>query len=328
MLCALRDTQFDCDRAYDTYSRIGNTDGNALVYSLDTGACIGPNALTTMDLFLERNLKGREIYIPDTLNVTLTHSGEELEVFVECDKEGILEEAGVFYAEADVKTKCAFRDWHRIYKTNGKTVKNGEFSCKVKPFAGASAAFVYAYAKYINGFRVVSKITAKRLTPDKNAVKNRMLYSGKELDTFLVKEYKDYSIGNIFLEKEAAIKLISGYGETQGAYSLGGMMTYKIGSPQYIPDENAYLKFDVYLPQTDEIFVSIHVGDVETQFEKYTYSCEIKGGGKWKRIILKANDFKGEKTGMPLKSFAQGRALSFDCEKEETVYAVTNILWI
>ncbi len=328
LLCALHDDTFDCDRAYDTFSRLGGEYGNALVYSSSSGACIGPNALTAMDLFLERNLKGREIYIPDTLNVTLKPLGEELEVFVECDKEGILEEAGVFYAEADVKTKCAFRDWHRIYKTSGKTVKNGEFTCKVKPFAGASAVFVYAYAKYINGFRVVSKITAKRLQPDKNAVKDRMLYSGKELDTFLVKEYKDYSIGNIFLEKEAAIKLVSGYGGTKGAYSLGGMMTYKIGSPRYIPDENAYLKFDVYLPETDEIFVSIHVGDVETQFEKYTYSCEVKGGGKWKRIILKANDFKGEKTGMPLKSFVQGRALSFDCEKEETVYAVTNILWI
>ncbi|MBQ7368489.1 MAG: dienelactone hydrolase family protein [Clostridia bacterium] len=31
MLCALRDDVIDCDRAYDTYSRIGNTEGNALV---------------------------------------------------------------------------------------------------------------------------------------------------------------------------------------------------------------------------------------------------------------------------------------------------------
>ena len=42
MLCALRDGGFDCDRAYDTFIRIGNQDGNALVYSPDSGACIGP----------------------------------------------------------------------------------------------------------------------------------------------------------------------------------------------------------------------------------------------------------------------------------------------
>jgi hypothetical protein len=328
MLCALHDDTFDCDRAYDTYSRLGGNERNALVYSSSSGACIGPNALTAMDLFLEKNLKGREIYIPDTLNVTLSGSEEGLQVEVECDKEGILEEAGVFYAEADVKTKCAFRDWHRIYKTNGKAVKNGTFTCKVKPFAGASAAFVYAYAKYINGFRVTSKITAKRLTPDKGAVKSRMLYSGKEMDTFLVKEYKDYSIGDIFLEREAAIKTVLGYGNIKGAYSVGGMMTYKIGSPQYIPEENALLKFDVYFPKTGVIKVCVHVGDVETQLEQYSYSCEIKGGGKWKRIILQASDFKGEQSGKPLKRFSNGRALSFDSEEEEQVYMVTNILWI
>ncbi len=328
MLCSLHDYNFDSDRAYDTFLRIGGENENAIIYSPESGSCIGHHALTDMDLFLEKHLKGRGIYIPKPLNISLGEEDGDIVIKVEGDEDGLLKEAGIYYAEADVATKSAYRDWQCICQVSKGEVENGEFSYKIKPFEGASAVFVYAYAEYINGFRVVSKITAKRLNPDKNAVKDRMLYSGKELDTFLVKEYKDYSIGNIFLEKEAAIKLVSGYGGTKGAYSLGGMMTYKIGSPKYIPDENAYLKFDVYLPETDEIFVSIHVGDVETQFEKYTYSCEVKGGGKWKRIILKANDFKGEKTGMPLKSFAQGRALSFDCEKEETVYAVTNILWI
>jgi dienelactone hydrolase len=57
MLCALHDYTFDCDRAYDTYSRLGLKEENALVYSSSSGACIGLNALTAMDLFLEKNLK-------------------------------------------------------------------------------------------------------------------------------------------------------------------------------------------------------------------------------------------------------------------------------
>ena len=329
VLCAMHDDCFDCDRAYDTYSRLGSEEGSALVYSASSGSCIGPHALTDMDLFLEKTLKGREIYIPDTLNVSLKETEAGLETFVECDREGILEEAGIFYAESDVNTKCAYRDWHRVFTVDGKMVKDGKFSYTIKPFAGASAAFVYAYAKYINGFRVMSKITAKRLSnPNPNAVKSRMLFSGVEKDTFGVAQYNDYSIADIFLEREAAVKAVEGYGGVKGAYSVGGIKTYKISSPEYIPDESAFLKFDVYMPQTQELIVSVDVGDVEKEFERYTYVAEVHGGGKWKRIVLKASDFKGEKSNMPLKSFAEGRALVFDCEKEELSFAVTNILWL
>jgi hypothetical protein len=135
-----------------------------------------------MDLFLEKNLKGREIYIPDTLNVSLAEKEGSLEVTVDCDKEGILEEAGVFYAEADVKTKSTFREWRCVYQIDGRSVKNGRAVCEVKPFEGAKAVFVYAYAKYINGFRVMSKIVSKRLEkPNPFAVKSRRLFGGKIL---------------------------------------------------------------------------------------------------------------------------------------------------
>ena len=71
MLCALRDGGCDYDRAYDTFSRIGAPDGCAITYSADSGSCIGPDALGDLDLFLERNLKGREIYIPKPLGISL-----------------------------------------------------------------------------------------------------------------------------------------------------------------------------------------------------------------------------------------------------------------
>lgn len=328
MLCALHDSGFDCDRAYDTYSRIGTEDGNALVYSSDSGACIGLHALNDLDLFLEKNLKGREIYIPAPLNVTLKETADGLEVEVDCDKEGILEETGVYYAEADVRTKCAYRDWHRVFRTEGKTVKDGKATCNIKPFAGATAAFVYAYAKYINGFRVMSKITAKRLSnPKVSAVKGRMLYSGKETDIFGVANYEDYSLADIFLEQDAAPKKLEGYGGLKGAYSVGGIKTYKISSPQYIPDENALLEFDAYLPQSGGLKISVEAGDVEHETERYTCIAQIKGGGKWKRVILKAADFKGENSGMPLKNFCEGKALSFATDGERE-FAVTNILWL
>jgi hypothetical protein len=282
-----------------------------------------------MDLFLEKNLKGREIYIPDTLNVSIKESAEGLEVQVECDKEGILEETGIYYAEADVKTKSAYREWRCVYKTQGRTVKNGRTSCVVKPFEGATAVFVFAYAKYINGFRVMSKIASKKLVKfDPNAVRSHKIFSGKEMDCFGIAEYKDYSIGGIFLEREAVPKSSVGYGGIKGAYSVGGIRTYKISSPKYIPKENALLKFDVYTQETQGLKITIEVAAVETEHERYSCEVEVKGGGKWKRIILKAADFKGETCGTPLENFYDGSALIFDCAGEEKEFAITNILWL
>ncbi|MBQ7924111.1 MAG: hypothetical protein IJ329_02265 [Clostridia bacterium] len=329
MLCALRDYVYDCDRAYDTYSRIGYKDDNALVYSTTSGACIGAHALIDMDLFLEKNLKGREIYIPETLNVSLTETADGIEIEVDCDKEGILEETGIYYAEADVHTKCAYRDWRRKFKTDGKAVKNGKVKYTVKPFEGATAVFVFAYAKYINGFRVSSKITAKRLSrPNPSAVKGRMLFSGGEMDTFSVASYKEYAIGEIFLEKDFLPKTTQGYAGIKGAYSVGGIKTFKISSPKYVPQENALLAFDVYFPETNRLKVSVDAGEVDKDFERYTCSFEVKGGGKWKRIVLKAGDFKGEISGMQLKNFSDGKSLAFACENAECEFSVTNILWL
>ena len=329
MLCALRDGGFDCDRAYDTYIRIGNKDGNALVYSPDSGACIGPNALVDMDLFLEKNLKGREIYIPDILNIALKEDGEELEIQVEGDHEGILEEAGIFYAEADVKTRSTYREWRCIHKTPGRSVKNCRFSYRVKPFAGATAVFAYAYAKFINGFRVMSRIVSKKCeNVNPNAVKGRRLFSGKEMDCFSVAEYKDYSIGGIFLESDAVPKMLAGYGNITGAYSVGGIRTYKISSPHYVPEENALLEFDAYSKETQVLRVCVETAELNTEDECYVCEVEVKGGGKWKRIILRAADFKGEKGGRPLPNFCTGNALVFDCAGEEREFAVTNILWL
>ncbi len=329
MLCALRDPSFDCDRAYDTFARIGNKDGNAIVYSPASGSCIGPDGLTDMELFLEKHLKGREIYLPDALGVSLKDTENGLLVEVEGDEEGLLDEIGVYYAEADVKTKSTHREWRKVYKASGKTVKNGKTSCELTPYAGASAVFVYAYAKYLNGFKITSKITTRKYpAPALSAVKNRMLFAGDRIEAFGVADYEEYSIGGVFLEKEAVPKLVKGYGNIKGAYSVGGIKTYTISSPQYIPDENALLEFDAYLKEDGELRVSVDTADVDAGEQRYSCIVPVKGGGKWKRVILKAADFKNEELNTPLSGFAKGKALLFDGETEQTEYAVTNILWL
>ena len=332
MLCALSDYSFDCDRAYDTYGRIGGEREDiesAIVYSPDSGSCIGAGGLADMELFLGKHLKGREIFIPAPLNITVREQAGTLRIEVVGDEEAIVEEMGVCYSESSVDVRSIYREWQCVYKQTGSEIKDGKIQCEITPFAGAPAAFVYAYAKYLNGFKIMTKVVAKRFgeTSTQN-LGSRMLFSGNDLDCFSVAQHEDYSIAGIFLEKEAAPKLVTGYGGISGAYSVGGIKTYKISSPRYVAGEGALLKFDAYTRADDALTIFIEVAEESGEVEQYSCRVPVKGGGKWKRIILEAKDFKSATYGRPLSAFSQGSALAFHSEIEENEYAITNVLWL
>ena len=332
MLCALSDYSFDYDRAYDTYGRIGGEREDiesAIVYSPDSGSCIDAGGLVDMELFLEKHLKGREIFIPAPLNITVREQEGKLHIEVVGDQEAIVEEMGVCYSETSVSVRSIYREWQCVYKQTGSSIKNGKIQCEITPFAGAPAGFIYAYAKYLNGFKIMTKVVAKRFgETSMQKTGSRMLFTGSDLDCFSVAQHEDYSIAGIFLEKEAAPKLVEGYGGIRGAYSVGGIKTYKISAPQYVAGEGALLKFDAYTRADDALTIFVEVAEESGEVEKYFCRVPVKGGGKWKRIILEAKDFKSVTYGRPLSAFSQGSALSFHSEIAENEYAVTNVLWL
>ena len=95
----------------------------------------------------------------------------------------------------------------------------------------------------------------------------------------------------------------------------------------YVPEENALLEFDVYAKEDFSLRVEIEVSDMNRE-ENYLCEIPVRGGGKWKRIILKSTDFKGEMHGKPLPNFCDGSALSFACADGEIEFSITNILWL
>lgn len=328
MCCAMEDTFFDCDRAYDTFVRLGNLEGSAIVYSADSGNCIGPNALADLDLFLERHLKGRQIYISKPLALTMkeTEAGA-IELSVTADADALIKNISVYYAEGSGGRNSSCRAWQRIAKIAGNELKNHGVTCTCDPFAGAEYAYAYAFAECVNGFKTVSPVTGKKLREKKSAaVKSRVISSGGK-DGFAVADYQSESLGGIFLEKESMPETAVGYGGICGVCSPAGVRTYRISSPRFVADEGAALKMDLYAAENTSVKITVETNERGAGGE-YSVIVPVAGGGKWKRTILRAEEFKEEATGAPLKSFSQGIAIVIRPENENVKVPAANVLWL
>ena len=250
-----------------------------------------------------------------------------VEIKVHCDEEGLLAETGIYYAEAPAESKPSFRDWRCVFEAQGDMTENNKVSCVVKRFSGATSVFAFAYARYINGFQVTSRIICKNLSNvNEEAIRNRKVYSGTEENVFSVADYSQSAINGVLLEASQKPKKSVGYANITGIYAVGGVRTYRIGSPEFTPNEDAILQFEAYAKEWREIKVSVEIAG--NQQECYSAVVSVRGRGKWKRILLRSEDLKGEKSGTPLASFRQGGALVFSCAGEEGEFAITNVLWL
>ncbi len=328
MCCAMEDTFFDCDRAYDTFVRLGNPDGSAIVYSADSGKCIGPYALADVDLFLERHLKGRHIYIPKPIELTMTEENDgRIEIAAKTDGDALVNALSVYYAEGGSGQSSSCRAWQCVKKVVGGELKDNRFSCFAEAFSGAEYAFSYAAAEFANGFKTVSPIVGRKLkAKDGDCVKERVISAG-EKDGFAVADYKAEALGGIFLEKESMPETVAGYGGIRGVYSPAGIRTYRISSPRFVADDGAALKIDFYSAKDTSVKITVETGERGTGGE-YSVVVPIAGGGKWKRTVLRAGEFKDERTGASLESFAKGAALVIRPESEDCPVPAANVLWL
>lgn len=328
MCCAMEDTFFDCDRAYDTFVRLGNPDGSAIVYSADSGKCIGPYALTDIDLFLERHLKGRHIYIPKPIELTVTESADgNLEMTAKTDEDALVKTLSVYYAEGRSGQVSSCRAWQRVKIVAGGEMKDNRFMCGCEPFSGAEYAFAYASAEFVNGFKTVSPVVGKRLKiKGGDCVKERVISAG-EKDGFAVADYRAEALGGIFLEKESMPETIAGYGGITGVYSSAGIRTYRINSPRFVADDGVALKMDLYSKEDTSVKITVETGERGTGGE-YSVIVPVAGGGKWKRVVLRAADLKDERTGGSLEDFSKGIAIVIRPENENCPVPVANVLWL
>ncbi len=326
MLVATSDVYADADRAYDTYVRINKEQFATIHYSIGYGGTIDANGVTNADMFMDKYLKERQIFIARPLSVVFEDKGdEELCAVVSSDGEGESVCDVVYFAEDNMDAHS--REW--IKCAQSRTGKEGQKEFYLPLFNGTENAFAFAQAEYSSGFTVSSKITFKKVEKHyKNTAQHsKIIYDMHENGEFFVPvNYSDTVLGGCFWTDEEGIPVkAEGYGQIAGMSCTRGLKTYRIAQRRFAPEERSMLHVSAYCEQNFYLNISVIKKDADGNHEVYTCSVFIAGGGKWKNLVLPAQNFKSNSGS--LASFCGCSALQF-VDEDKNRFIVTNILWI
>ncbi len=324
MLSAINDKKYSYDRVYDTFQQINPAAEKAILFSSHGNGLIGAHSLFNLNLFLDKYLKGRSAFISKPISVSAGEDEEgNLVVKGEFDKDGEIDECGIFYTEKI--TGATSRDWTRVLGRAEDAQGNiGIFPLSI--YKKSDKVLVYSFVRYSNGFSVTSKImeiTLKRAY--KNACpKSRIIYSSADgLNGFCAHRRRARSIADCFAEgSDADVRLVDGYGGIKGITSAAGLVSYRVGEERYAAPENAIFQLDAYAKEDAGVEIVFYTDDGEQV--GYSYRTQIAGGGKWKKLNLEASDFKSE-TGASLPDFVRAFSVVFLMEGE---VLFNNVIWL
>lgn len=322
MLCTTDDPSFDYDRAYDTYSRINPKYARASVitYSIRSGARIDSYSTHDMFLFLDSYVKERHVFMPKPADIDIyVDEKNNLVARVTYDHMGIIESSGVYFAEDSFNS--ADRDWTQA--TFKQSISEYESEYLLNIYEKTGMIFVLCYVVYSNGFTVWSKLAVKKLSGKfrNSRAKCKIMYANQfGYDCFTIANGDKYAIGGVFLEDDFFMpKMIVANG-LKGIYSECGLTTNRLICPQYAPDKDSILKFDV-CPEHD-MTIKLVLKNV-INGERYVLKI-FALGGVWQSIIQKAKAFKN-KEGISLNNFTECVSLTITGDGK---YAVNNLIWL
>ncbi len=323
MLCSSNDDRFDADRAFDTFARINPAMDKTFFFAARYCGCIGNTGLNDLDLFADKYLKEREVFIPSPVEIGIEENEGELVARIRSDPNGELTYCEVYMAE-DIENS-ALRNWTRCeLKSAGG--EDGQIF-RLNAYKGTSRVFAFAKAKYSCGFAVSSKIAVKKLEKKYTNMtgKSRILYSSEQkFDSFVLDDPHTEVVADCFLDSgRAPIRMIDGPHGIKGIYSPFGLKLFRIGEERYRPGANALLKVDVY--SAAPALVRICIGASKNGvLEKYHCCLRLSGGECWADRILYAKDFKTDGN-KPLSQFSDANYISFS---SEDVFCINNLLWL
>ena len=325
LLSAVNDTKHDYDRVYDTFQLLDPKLDKAFLYSAHGNGLIGTHSLADVDLFLDKYLKNRSVFISAPVGISVGEDDQgNLVVRATFDEDGEIASCGIFYTEKVTGGRA--RDWTRVLGTPAD-LKDSVGTFPLSIYEGSRRALVYAFANYSNNFSVTSKIQEVVIEkPYKNAcLKSRVLYeSGRDGTNGMAGfRHRTRSMANCFANSAGTdAKLLPGYGGIMGVTAEAGLVSYRVSEPRYAAPDGAALRLDAY-SREDVLFKVTFYVDAN---EERGYSAEVplEGGGKWKSLFFEPSDFKTE-TGQHLENFKNVVSVVFVGSGE---VLINNVLWI
>ena len=323
MLCSTNDEQFDADRAFDTFARINPEQEKSFYFAVRYNGRVGNTGMNDLDLFIDKYLKNREVFLPAPADIQLEEEDGELVARVKFDPNGEAQNCEVFMAEDC--TDSSARDWTRCeYK---RDAGEDEQIFRVNAYRGSARVFAFVKARYSCGFAVSSKIAVKRIEKQyaNMTERCRILYSSvNKYDSFVLDCLDRKALGDCFLDSRIPpVRMIDGPHNIQGIYSAYGLKLFRFGDERYRPLPNALLKMDLYSSKPNIVRLCI-AAEKNNVVEKYYCNLRVEGGECWADRVLYAKDFKTEEN-KPLSQFSDAKYISFHSEGE---FCINNLLWL
>lgn len=323
MLCSTNDPKFDYDRAYDTFSRINENfvEESVIAYSVLCDASIGVTGTADMFLFLNKNLKNHQVFMPQPATVVVEVDEEDnLIAGAEFDDLGIVENCGLFLAEDC--TDSSLREWMQCPLKRKISSTRQEFYLNI--YEKTTTIFVLCFVTYSNGFTVWSKIAVKKISGTFRNMQSRckVLYSVQNgADGFTNASPKEFAVGGTFFEEEGTLpRVVEKSKGVSGIFCRGGLSTYRMNNPRFAPSAGNALSLDLYCDETADVTLSLY--DLSTG-EEYIYVTKIIGG-VWQNLMCESKAFKTV-GGVSLTEFMSSMKFTVACPAD---YAVNNVMWL
>lgn len=327
MLSATNSNVYDCDRAYDTVSRIKEDVYKAVHYSVGYRERISGEAYRNAVIFFGEFLmrgKTENPVVPKELDIKCEVTGGKVVAEVATESEN-LAEISLYVAEeaADPAVRC----WRRV--TEYSKTEEGKFVFDYSPYPLSGLVTMFAQARYKSGFTVCSNIIGKRFAEEEITFeyKDYIIYSSRTKDAESVlcaaNQTGDYP-NHVNINDRKRIVVKKGPISIEGATCEWGILTFKVGAQKYKPKDDAMLMLDVYVKE-DGVFTVKLISDYFGAKTEYVASVKLIGGDVWHNVQLDRVKFKTAE-GMSLKSYEKINAVEFNADGGE--YLINNALWV
>lgn len=323
MLAATNSKLYDCDRVYDTVSRINENLFRAVHYSVGYEKGVGYNAYQNLLLFFNEllNKEGGVADLPLEPEIKCEILNGEFLVEVTPSVKD-LESVAVYVSEEQIAPSV--RCWQKISAFTLSS--DGKYTFKYLPYSNSGIVTAFATVKHNSGFELCTNIVAKRFKENEinQAFKQNIIYSSREENSESVFTSVEKEYDFITVSDKSPVKVKKGPMGILGVTAKNGLLTFKMGAKRYKPTDGAMLMLDVYAKEKCVLTVKLFA-DYAGNKTEYIANVNVLGGDVWHNVQLEMNKFKTCE-GMALKSYQKLDAIGFSVDGVD--YLINNALWV